>query len=846
MSSSRKSFDSRSHSVTASKQSSLLSGGLSTGKEEYLLKQKQQDQKISRIKAVRDYEKECAKKIVQEYKENTAIKENITENIAAYEYYMMKKQELERLKREKELALEMKMKSQKDAIERAEEAKNQQKAKEIALEQAKKESERRWVEAMKKQKDDQARKEQKEKEALNRKKEIVKSVSASERAKAEKYRQSEASSKQDLYQDELYNNSVNSIRKIQEKPKTIADYMNTRYHNTLIVNKETEIPSAYENAIMEQQRITERNKQNMSKYVAQTWKAKDRGEMAIEKMKDEKELEAMEKELKKIKDADALHQIEQARKQPVNMQMPYTLVENRKRTQQELEKIFEEEFLSGESIQFDENKGEPIITKTNRPCCLNKMNQFEPVSSEIQMKIKENNEENSQQKVNINIPSTVRSNEISQELPPEPISEPKSDQPIEISSQKMQNEPEQEYFYVPPQADSRPLSIPLSEQKPELPIYSESIKERSEKSEDSENIKKTDILPENYLKPSIQQNMSSALNNEPISSEKKISEKNYTPSESLNENSESASNTKSQVQSIIKSQQISEQTPISLPPSTIPAKEFKPTSILKKREISSEKPNSQVASTLLREFLTEEPKQNIQSSPQKNEPENSKTSISEQSPESQISSSIVSSNISPSPAKCDPRVTAKFEERKLTPGQSELNYSPTERKSIENVQKGMKIEIENSPKNKTIGEEYKTRKQLLIERLEKGHPSNKEAMNKANTYVPRTKEELLAIRKQMMQPKSKKVAPEPINESQSNENIDENSETIKAPKALVERLAAGKKQEISKEEMLKLTTKNYELLPEVKKRREEEQKKKELRERIKNAKELEKVFLILY
>ncbi len=39
------------------------------------------------------------------------------------------------------------------------------------------------------------------------------------------------------------------------------------------------------------------------------------------------------------------------------------------------------------------------------------------------------------------------------------------------------------------------------------------------------------------------------------------------------------------------------------------------------------------------------------------------------------------------------------------------------------------------------------------------------------------------------------------------------------------RLAKGEKADISKKDMLKLTSKNYELLPEVKKKKEEEMKK---------------------
>jgi len=54
------------------------------------------------------------------------------------------------------------------------------------------------------------------------------------------------------------------------------------------------------------------------------------------------------------------------------------------------------------------------------------------------------------------------------------------------------------------------------------------------------------------------------------------------------------------------------------------------------------------------------------------------------------------------------------------------------------------------------------------------------------------------------------------------------------------RLARGEKAEVSKKDMLKLTAKNYEQLPEVKKKREADKKKEEMKERMKQVKELEK------
>lgn len=55
----------------------------------------------------------------------------------------------------------------------------------------------------------------------------------------------------------------------------------------------------------------------------------------------------------------------------------------------------------------------------------------------------------------------------------------------------------------------------------------------------------------------------------------------------------------------------------------------------------------------------------------------------------------------------------------------------------------------------------------------------------------------------------------------------------------MERLAKGGRAEISKKDMLKLTSKNYENLPEVKKRKEIERKKEEFKLRQNKAKELE-------
>ena len=57
---------------------------------------------------------------------------------------------------------------------------------------------------------------------------------------------------------------------------------------------------------------------------------------------------------------------------------------------------------------------------------------------------------------------------------------------------------------------------------------------------------------------------------------------------------------------------------------------------------------------------------------------------------------------------------------------------------------------------------------------------------------------------------------------------------------LMSRLASGQKHDVDKKEMKKLTNKNYDMLPEVRKKREEEKKKEEAKQRLLHVKELEK------
>ena len=65
-------------------------------------------------------------------------------------------------------------------------------------------------------------------------------------------------------------------------------------------------------------------------------------------------------------------------------------------------------------------------------------------------------------------------------------------------------------------------------------------------------------------------------------------------------------------------------------------------------------------------------------------------------------------------------------------------------------------------------------------------------------------------------------------ESESSNNFGGSSQK-NLPTELMDRLAKGARVEVSKKEMYALTNKNYENLPEVKRRKEEEKKKEEYR-----------------
>lgn len=62
---------------------------------------------------------------------------------------------------------------------------------------------------------------------------------------------------------------------------------------------------------------------------------------------------------------------------------------------------------------------------------------------------------------------------------------------------------------------------------------------------------------------------------------------------------------------------------------------------------------------------------------------------------------------------------------------------------------------------------------------------------------------------------------------------------------LLDRLAKGAKSIVSKKEMLALTTKNYNLLPEIQRKKNEKKKVDDIKERQRKVKEMDAVSLFL-
>ena len=147
------------------------------------------------------------------------------------------------------------------------------------------------------------------------------------------------------------------------------------------------------------------------------------------------------------------------------------------------------------------------------------------------------------------------------------------------------------------------------------------------------------------------------------------------------------------------------------------------------------------------------------------------------------------------------------------------------------------INIGNIENEISLSDAFKNKRKSLVERFEQ-----KEKSDNKQTKAKLTKEELFIRRKTYMHPKN--------NIKRKNNFLNSTRLSLYLKKKepspeFIARLTSGLRRRMSKEEMYKLTEKNYKLLPEVQMKNKLDRKKLEDKSRIDRIQKLRKVFNIL-
>eukprot|EP00347_Sterkiella_histriomuscorum_P016368 403353456 len=182
-------------------------------------------------------------------------------------------------------------------------------------------------------------------------------------------------------------------------------------------------------------------------------------------------------------------------------------------------------------------------------------------------------------------------------------------------------------------------------------------------------------------------------------------------------------------------------------------------------------------------------------------------------------------------------------------GKSQINYQymdsgasdTTSNVSLADMFK-QKMRQKSIPPNleKRLTQQMQISSQQMSTIQEKTVPEPIKSSKQDKADKERTKQEILELRKKMMKSK--------IKEKKDNFAVeppkDANGKSKDIPIELMQRLSKGQKVQVDSKEMVKLSHKNYENLPEIKKKKEEERKKEDYKQRQlmvkKYAEELEK------
>ncbi|KAM3127900.1 hypothetical protein pb186bvf_019970, partial [Paramecium bursaria] len=140
---------------------------------------------------------------------------------------------------------------------------------------------------------------------------------------------------------------------------------------------------------------------------------------------------------------------------------------------------------------------------------------------------------------------------------------------------------------------------------------------------------------------------------------------------------------------------------------------------------------------------------------------------------------------------------------------------------------------EQADYEETLGEIFQKRKAQLAKKFEQRQDQIKTVDKKGPS-----KEELVKIRKEMMKSK-RQQSQDQKQEQQEQQIIQQEQQQDDKKSKLMSRLAMGEKVKVDKKEMLALTNKNYEQLPEIKQKKEQQEKNESIKQRKQKVKELD-------
>ncbi|CAD8088853.1 unnamed protein product [Paramecium sonneborni] len=187
----------------------------------------------------------------------------------------------------------------------------------------------------------------------------------------------------------------------------------------------------------------------------------------------------------------------------------------------------------------------------------------------------------------------------------------------------------------------------------------------------------------------------------------------------------------------------------------------------------------------------------------------------------------------------------KYEFQQSPPLMVQQQESSLKKDSIDSEQ--MKYSLQQSSEQlqdlvqqeyeETLGEIFQKRKAMLAKKFEQRQDS------KTVEKGGKTKEELIQIRKDMLKSKrqveKEKQEQEELQQEPSEQELKPIEQQEDKRAQLMKRLATGEKVKVDKKEMKELTNKNYELLPEVKKKKDEYEKNESIKQRKQKVKEMD-------